>query len=144
MNLIQLKPKITLKAQLKPKISLKLTLPKVEIVSNVSNAEYVATADILAFQLVTVNGEVADSNNLAHRNKVLGMSTTNTLNGFTGNAVTYGEVTNPAWTWNVGDIIFLDGTNLLTNPPNTGWVQEIGKATQPDTILIDLNEGILL
>jgi hypothetical protein len=144
MNLIQLKPKISLKALLKPKISLKLTLPNLQIIGNVSTAEYVATEDITAFDLVTVNGAKADSNNLTHRNKVLGMSTTTTLTGFTGNCVTYGEVINPAWTWVIGDILYLNGLVLSTTPPIIGFSQEIAKALTPTIILIDLNEAILI
>lgn len=145
VNLIKLKPKIKVVASLKPKLKLLIRLPNTTIGSgNMPNVEFVASENILKYDLVTVDGFVADSNNLTHANKVLGMAVADTNTGFTGEAITYGEVVNPAWTWVIGDILFLNGTSLSTTPPSVGFSQEIAKALTPTSILIDLNEAIKL
>lgn len=105
--------------------------------------EVVAQENILAFQPVTANGYVADSNTDAHRNKVIGLAKANINTGFSGNVETDAEVTNPAWTWNVGDIIFINGAGVLsTTAPDAGWCQIIGIAVASDSISLEIQEAI--
>lgn len=66
--------------------------------------------------------------------------------------VTHGKITNPAWTWNAGAPIYLNGNALSeTDPviaPGAGFNQQIGMAVEngaatTDTIDVDLGAPIL-
>src|SRR5947208_8144271 len=72
----------------------------------------VASADIPAFSVITINGQRADSSNLAHITKVMGITKAAVLTGFPVEVATEGEIENVSWTWNVGDVLYLNGTAL--------------------------------
>lgn len=104
---------------------------------------YLAATSITAFKVVTSTGQIADSDAVLQRNKIIGISTTNVLSGFTGKAKGFGSIINPAWMWSIGDKIYLNGTSLSTTAPSTGYSQLIGTATASDTIDVKLGEPIL-
>lgn len=112
--------------------------------SKVDNAEILANTNIPAFSLVTGNGQIADSSNLAHFGHVIGISTAAVLSGFIDTVVTEGEVTNGLWTWVNNDKIFLNGTSLSTTPPASGFNQFIAIARNNNTIYVRLQQPILL
>lgn len=103
-----------------------------------------ANENISAYVVVTADGYNADSSNVQHRNRILGISNQAISNGFTGNVVANGKIQNSSWTWNPGDKIFLNGTSLSTTAPNVGFCQVIGVAYQTDTIDVQIKQGILL
>lgn len=104
----------------------------------------VASENILAFQPVTSNGEVANSNNLFHRNRVVGLAKENINNSFSGRVQSEGTITNPAWSWNKVPI-YINGDGILSEtPPSSGWSQTIGIAYKPDTITIEIDVAYLL
>lgn len=104
----------------------------------------VATESIPAFSAVTSTGKVANSGNTSLYGKVVGIALAAIANGFSGSVAEAGQVTNPAWTWTPGDLIFINGGVLSSVPPSTGWSQTVGTAKGPTTIIVDLSPPILL
>jgi hypothetical protein len=104
----------------------------------------VANEDISKYDPVTGNGQIADSTNLAHRNKIIGLADENISNGFSGQVRTGGKITNLSWDWVAGDRIFLNGSTLSTIAPSTGFSVQIGVAAASDTINIEVQPSILL
>lgn len=103
-----------------------------------------ATESIPAFSAVTSTGKVANGGNTAFYGKVIGIALVAIANGFSGSVAEAGEVTNPAWTWSAGDLIFINGGVLSSVAPSTGWSQAVGTAKSPITIIVDLSPPILL
>lgn len=104
----------------------------------------VAGENISKYDPVTGNGRVADSSNLGHRNKIVGLADENINNGFSGQVRTGGKITNPLWSWVAGDRIFLNGSSLSTVAPSTGFSVQIGVAASSDTVNIEVQPSILL
>ena len=125
-------------------------LPKVDgskltnVLSTGSAVSYIAQANITIYTVVTSDGFTANSNIISQRNKIIGITNANTLTGFSGTAVGIGTITNPAWTWVIGDKIYLNDTSLSTIAPTTGYIQLIGTATGADTINVKLAQSMLL
>jgi len=103
-----------------------------------------AIEDIPAFTTVTATGAIANSGNAAHRGKIIGVSSEAIANGFVGKLVNEGELTNPSWTWNRGDVLYLNGTALSTTPPTSGFLQKIGVARATTVIVVELGQSVLL
>jgi hypothetical protein len=113
--------------------------------SGTEEAAFSATEDIPAFVIVTIDGHRADSNNpVSDRGRVIGITEEAVQSGFVGNALTGGEITNPLWNWTPGAKLFLNGQNLSTVAPSTGFSQFIGVARTATTIMIQLGDPILL
>jgi hypothetical protein len=106
--------------------------------------EFNAIELIPAFSLATAEGEVADSTDLAHFNKVIGMVIEDVPNGFVGNATVDSEVTNPAWAWSPGSKLFLNGIAISLTPPITGFSQMVAVARNSQTIIMRMEPPILL
>lgn len=105
----------------------------------------VAAENLPAYGPVTSLGLKADSANpSASFGRVIGLAPAAIANGFSGPVVEIGEVANPAWTWTAGDYIFLSGTSLATSPPGAGFVQRLGTAKNPTTIIVDISDAVLL
>lgn len=105
---------------------------------------FIAQEAITAYKVVTANGFQANSLNLLHRGKIIGIAISSVANGFGGTTVAIGEITNPAWVWVIGDIIYLNGTSLSTTPPSTGFIQPIGVVTASNRIDVQLKQSVLL
>lgn len=106
--------------------------------------DFSATTSIAAFDPVTSLGTIADSTIVAQRNKVIGINTYAVGSGFIGQAVGFGKITNNAWSWTIGDKIFLNGTSLSITAPTIGFIQIIGTATASNTIDVKLAQSTLL
>jgi len=104
----------------------------------------VATEDIPAFVAVTTSGKIADSGEFAHLGKVVGVAVAAIANGFSGSVQIIGELVNPAWTWASGDSIFVNGAGLSAIAPSTGWSKKMGTAKNATTIIIEMEDTILL
>jgi hypothetical protein len=109
-----------------------------------ANASIVATENIPAFVAVTTSGKIADSGNLAHLGKVVGISTAVIANGFSGDIQFIGEIINPLWAWTAGDSIFVNGAGLSSIAPSTGWSKKMGTAKNATTVIIDMEDTVLL
>ena len=114
------------------------------VVSKSLKISLVATADIPAFSAATATGKPADSNNVFHKNIVIGITRAEIANGFSGYAVIDGEIDNPAWTWTAGNVIYLNGTTLSTIAPSTGFRVIVGTAVTATKIDVGIRESILL
>lgn len=114
------------------------------IISATDYTEYTAQDNISAYQVITSQGFIANSNTVSQRNKIIGIANVAVLIGFSGTALGAGVIENIAWTWTTGDKIYLNGTVLSVTPPTTGYLQFIGTATASDKIDIQLSQSILL
>lgn len=106
--------------------------------------EFLATEFIPAFSLATANGKVADSNNIAHFNKVIGITLVDVNNGAIGYATVDGEVTSIAWAWSPGSKLFLNGATISLSPPSSGFSQMVAVARNANIIVMKLGEAVLL
>lgn len=114
------------------------------ITSTPANLTYAAQEDIAIYKVVTSTGRIANSDNTAHRNKIIGIANATTLNGYSGTVIGNGNIVNPYWTWNIGDRIYLNGSNLSTIAPSSGFIQQVGTATGSDTINVIISPSILI
>lgn len=103
-----------------------------------------AVQDVLAFLPITANGQIADSSNLAHRLKVIGISTAAALTGFNIVVQFQGLIINPTWSWTAGQKIYINNAGLSSASPSAGWSMSIGRAMGATKILIDLGQPFLL
>lgn len=106
--------------------------------------EFNATEDIPAFSLATAHGKLADSNNVLHFGKVIGMVVEDVLTGFVGSATVDGEVTNPLWAWAPGNKFYLNGTIISLTPASVGFSQMVAVARNAQTIIMKMELPILL
>lgn len=106
--------------------------------------ELVASAPISAFQPVAATGHPADSTVPADRGRVIGIAAENINTGFAGKVYTAGAITNPAWSWTKGGVIFLNGGSLSVVPPSSGFSQAIGVTSAAQTIIIALSPPVLI
>lgn len=103
-----------------------------------------AIQDVLGFLPIITNGQVANSSNLAHRLKVIGLSTGPTLTGFNISVQFHGLIINSSWSWTPGQKIYINSTGLSSAAPSTGWSMSIGRAMGATKILLDLGQPFLL
>lgn len=98
-----------------------------------------------AFDVVTVDGKIADQSMVTQAGRVAGVSMTAPAVGFPVDVIFHGEIENPAWTFTEGDILFLDVSGkLTTTAPASGFSQIVATAKSPTKILVDIQEPILL
>lgn len=103
--------------------------------------------NIEGFQPVIASGYAADSNNLSHRQRVVGIAVNAISSNFSGLVQYSGELANPLWNFQKGDPIFINQKQLSNVAPtdqNSVWYQRVGTAIRPDTILIELQDSVLL
>jgi hypothetical protein len=104
----------------------------------------VATESVPAFSPITINGQLANSDNPFHIGRVVGITRARILPRFSGEVQTYGELVNPLWRWSPGESIFVNGTYLSRVAPSVGWIKKIGVAKNSTTIIVELESSILL
>jgi len=104
-----------------------------------------ATQNVAAFKVITSTGENASSANVFHKGIIAGVTLAAINTGFVGKVVTEGLVVNPAWAWNPGDVLYLNGTSISTTPPTSGFRVIVGIGTYiPTTMYVKISESILL
>jgi hypothetical protein len=121
-----------------------MTIAASSSISASETIDFLAAEDIVAYKVVTSTGFIANSSTVAHRGKIIGITTATVLTGFIGTAKGFGTIVNGAWTWTIGDRIFLNANVLSTTPPSSGFIQMIGTATASDTIDIKIGDSILI
>jgi hypothetical protein len=97
-----------------------------------------ATALIPRWGAVTSSGERADSNNPAHQFHVIGITDGQIESGAWGDVTVVGDVFDVTWTWTSGATIYLNSVGLSETPPGAGFVQIIGWALTPQSILVNI------
>lgn len=97
--------------------------------------------------LVALGGGLAgyaDSGTPAHVGKVVGMSTAAAADGAPVSLIQVGEIIEPSWAWSPGPV-YLGANGVPTQTqPISGFLQEIGVATAPTRLLVDLKMPIQL
>lgn len=111
--------------------------------------QYTAGESINAFQVVAVTTAntvvTANSNDIAHANKVIGLALETKTSGAAIKIHYFGSVANPAWSLITGKTYFLSGTGSISDvPPTSGFVQKIGVAENPTTLFLQLGEPTIL
>lgn len=89
--------------------------------------------------------DYASSDDVADANAIVGFTQSAAILDALVVVQTAGELTEGSWNWTVGQPIFCGLNGLPTQvPPATGFLCRVGKATAPTTILIDVDESIIL
>jgi hypothetical protein len=81
---------------------------------------------------------VADSSNVAHAGKVVGIAAISANVGDNLDVQFQSTIVNSGWNWDVTKPVYLNGSQLSQTPPTTGFVQIIGVPVTPTTLLIQL------
>lgn len=90
--------------------------------------------------------DVADVRNVAHCNRVVGITTGAVAAGAKAEIRARGQMSEPGWVWLPGRDVFLGADGLLTQTLGLAgalFVQRLGCALSPAEILVDLGEPIL-
>lgn len=93
---------------------------------------------------ITVTGHLANSNNLSHYGKVVGITRTDATLGNIVSVATDTELVNSSWSWFPASVIFLNGTSLSVTPPTSGFSQQLALAKNAETIVVQLEPSVLL
>jgi hypothetical protein len=110
-----------------------------------ATVEIVSVEPVAKYSPVCSDGRVADSNDLSSLGRVAGVSADEAAGpGFPFKVQVVGEISNEAWSWSAGDIVYLNGTGLSTSAPASGFIQRIGAAKNSSTIVINLSDPVLL
>lgn len=109
----------------------------------------IAATDIGGHRIVTLNSdgkvEHADQATTAHYGKIVGISTGAASVGNTVTIRSSGKLTEPSWSWNPQNILFLGADGVITaTPPSTGVLQSIGYAIDATTIFINITQSVEL
>lgn len=95
------------------------------------------TAGLVA-SIISTGPVIADSTDLGHAGRVVGVSTGAAI-------VTAGEIEFAGWSFTTGNILYLTATGQLSvSVPNIGFQQRVGVATSPISMIVSLNEPIIL
>lgn len=88
----------------------------------------------------------ASSQNIAHLNKVVGLTTLAATLGATSSYVSEGVVTEPSWTWDILKPVYLAENGLMTQFPanTTGFTMIIGMPVSSTSLYVSLKTPILL
>lgn len=114
-------------------------------VTNSVKVDVIGFQNIPAFNIVTSTGKVGDVNDYNTRNRIVGISSEAINNGFPGKVVALGVITNPAWSWTKGDIIYVGVNGEPTNiVPSSTYIQVVGTALAPDAVNVQIQSGILI
>lgn len=105
--------------------------------------EVLAMESLPQFAVATCTGFNANSSNLSHFTKVVGICLKGARRGFRAEVVTDGVVENPAWKFQHCPV-YLNGTILSATPPETGFSQMVGMAQDVGTIMVEIHEPYLL
>jgi hypothetical protein len=92
--------------------------------------------------------EYADAGDLRYLNGPLWMTSTAMESGANGQAVTYGEATEPSWAWAPGETLWLAAngamTQIVPDASNALFARRVGTALTPTTIFFDPQIPIML
>lgn len=75
--------------------------------------------------------------------QIIGITVGATAQGSTAVIRTEGLVTEPSWSWSRGPVFAGDNGVLTQMPPDGAWVRQIGVASSPTSIFINLQPVIL-
>lgn len=109
--------------------------------------DYVAGAVVGGQRIVTTDGAgkvvYADKDTPADAFRVLGMTIFSAIADDDVQVLTFGDHTDPSFTWTPGDPIYLGNTGLMTQTvPTTGFVMQVGFAVTSTKMFLQLKEPI--
>ncbi|HKR03457.1 MAG TPA: hypothetical protein VJY62_02395 [Bacteroidia bacterium] len=137
---------ITVRIKNRLRATVKFNTP-INIIGEDAMISVVVTENILKCQPVTANGQLADSANLFHKNKVVGLAMADIAISTSGNVQTDGKMQNSSWSWTVGAMVYINGQGILSQTPPASpsslWTQVIGIAYKTDTIEIEIADAYL-
>lgn len=102
-----------------------------------------ATETIAKYDVVTTDGKVADSTNVLHKDKILGIAIEDIAIGVVGEVQISGELTEVTWAWTAYSL-FLNGTALSETVPTSGFLNYVALIKAPQIIVVNIEESILL
>lgn len=110
---------------------------------------YVAGTNLSGHRLVTLNSSqqvvYASSSNLAHVDKVIGLTVGAATAGETIEIVRSGEVNEPSWEWSLNEPIFLGVDGVLTQtPPASGFLLFVAFPISPTRVFVDIKQALIL
>lgn len=89
--------------------------------------------------------DYASSDDISGADAILGLTQTSAILNADVAVQIGGEMVESSWNWTVGDPVYCGLNGLPTQtPPTSGFVCRIGKATDVDAILINVEEAIAL
>ncbi|TNC14901.1 hypothetical protein FF100_04820 [Methylobacterium terricola] len=88
--------------------------------------------------------QLASSDDASQAGTVLGVSLAAADDGSGLDVAIIGEVTESSWSWAVGPVFLGIGGALTQAPPASGFVQQIGKAIGPHSLVVSLSTPIVL
>lgn len=106
--------------------------------------DYITSVNVNKFDPITADGKICDSNNIAHREKMIGLATETIASAHGSKVWGNGQIQNSVWSWTVGAIIFLVGTSLSMSPPNSSnsiYSLIVGRAIKTDTIDLQIQQS---
>lgn len=96
-------------------------------------------------RVATVGGLYADSSNPAHAYAVAGITLQAVSTGATVDAQYIGELTESSWNWTPDEPVFLGSAGMLTQAaPDVGFILQIGIPTTSTTLLIDIQQPLII
>lgn len=89
--------------------------------------------------------DYASSDDTSGADAIVGFTQTSAILNASVAVQVSGEMIEPSWNWTVGDPVYCGLNGLPTQvPPTSGFLCRVGKATDVDAILINIEEAILL
>ncbi len=87
----------------------------------------------------------ADQSNLAHFNRVLGITTGAAGENDPASVRVGGIMAEPSWAWDLDKFIYLGENGLLTQtPPGSGFLLEMGWPVNPTSMMVDIKLPLFL
>ena len=106
-----------------------------------------ASATVSQYAAIAIVGGVttlADSSNLAHVSKLCGLAASTALAGAELVVQFSSTIVNIGWNWQPGPIYLGPSGTISQTAPTVGFVQIIGIAINPTTILLQLQPPLVL
>lgn len=110
----------------------------------------IASGAIGGHRVVVTNGDgtcsYADASNVAHKMRIVGISSSAAIDGADVIIVTLGKIIETSWNWTIGEPVFVGTNGLLTQtaPTTPSFQHIIGVAIDADTIFVQQNQPIIL
>jgi len=132
----------------------RLQITKPSVTTIVQGAEqnvisYTAGAPLSGHRAVVMQDDgtinYADNTNPSHAFRVIGITTGAIASDVAGDVRIFGRITEPSWSWAIGDPVYLSTAGMLTQtPPAAGFLLKIGCPEASDTLLVKIGEPIIL
>jgi hypothetical protein len=87
----------------------------------------------------------ASGSNVVHANKIIGITTGAASVNTQAEIQTYGELSEPSWSWDASKPLFAGLNGALTQaPPSSGFVQQVASVISSTKIFINIQPAIVI